>query len=471
MPLRPAIRIEELTTDYAIGFWRKRPYRALDRLTLEIEPGEVFGFLGPNGAGKTTTLKLLMQLTFPTAGRAEILGKPVGDVAVRRRIGYLPENPSFYDYLTAEDLLNYFAQLFGYSAADRRARVPALLDRVGIGGERRLHLRKFSKGMIQRVGRPGALNDPEVIFLDEPMSGLDPLGRRDVRALISRCATRAARSSSAPTSSPTPRRCAAGSRSSPAGVWRRAGGWPTWSRSNPRLGAVVANLSPEVHARVAAEVRRATEIAPALHAGAAARAAAGSDALGPGRDRRRSCRSTRSVTPRGLLRARRRRRRRTFGEGAIRDRVPRPANTMRAIRSIAVHVFGVGRDRVPYNPSLRRPPHRGVLPWPAHRRAGRQDHRIRAERPRSSAVHLVFIGTGWCEGGRAPEHLRALSADQPAAVRPRQHAGLVLTLAVNVLVMTIAIYAVLGYMSWTSPHSSSRWEAPGPIRRCSRRSS
>jgi ABC-2 type transport system ATP-binding protein len=181
----PAINIEELTKDYAIGFWRKRPYRALDRLSLAIEPGEVFGFLGPNGAGKTTTLKLLMQLIFPTSGRAEILGQPVGHVATRQRIGYLPENPYFYDYLTAEELLDYFAQLFGYDAADRRKRVTTLLDRVAIGAERRLQLRKFSKGMVQRVGIAQALiNDPEVIFLDEPMSGLDPLGRREVRSLI-----------------------------------------------------------------------------------------------------------------------------------------------------------------------------------------------------------------------------------------------------------------------------------------------
>jgi ABC-2 type transport system ATP-binding protein len=180
-----AIRAEELTKDYAIGFWRKRPYRALDRLSVTIETGEVFGFLGPNGAGKTTTLKLLMQLVYPTAGRAEILGHPVGHVATRQRIGYLPENPYFYDYLTAEELLSYFAQLFGYAAADRARRVSTLLDRVGIGAERRLQLRKFSKGMVQRVGIAQALiNDPEVIFLDEPMSGLDPLGRRDVRSLI-----------------------------------------------------------------------------------------------------------------------------------------------------------------------------------------------------------------------------------------------------------------------------------------------
>ena len=181
-----AIRIQDLTKDYFVGFWRRRPYRALDQLTLDIQPGEVFGFLGPNGAGKTTTLKLLMQLIFPTSGSAEILGRPVGDVSARQRIGYLPENPYFYDYLTAEELLAYFGHLFGYSGAEARQRASALLDRVGIGAERRRQqLRKFSKGMVQRVGIAQALlNDPEVIFLDEPMSGLDPLGRREVRSLI-----------------------------------------------------------------------------------------------------------------------------------------------------------------------------------------------------------------------------------------------------------------------------------------------
>ena len=183
--MAPAIETEDLTKDYKIGFWRPRPYRALDGLTLGVEPGEVFGFLGPNGAGKTTTLKLLMQLVFPTSGRAAILGRPVGDLEVRRRIGYLPENPYFYDNLTAEELLTYFASLFGYATADCRARAGRLLDDVGLGAERRLQLRKYSKGMIQRVGIAQALiNDPDVIFLDEPMSGLDPLGRRDVRALI-----------------------------------------------------------------------------------------------------------------------------------------------------------------------------------------------------------------------------------------------------------------------------------------------
>jgi ABC-2 type transport system ATP-binding protein len=181
----PALATYDLTKDYAVGFWRKRPHRALDALSLQVESGDVFGFLGPNGAGKTTTLKLLMQLVFPTAGRAEILGRPVGDVSVKRRIGYLPENPYFYDYLTAEELLVYFASLVGYTGADRRTRASRLLDEVGIGAERRLQLRKFSKGMLQRVGIAQALiNEPELVILDEPMSGLDPLGRRDVRSLI-----------------------------------------------------------------------------------------------------------------------------------------------------------------------------------------------------------------------------------------------------------------------------------------------
>jgi ABC-2 type transport system ATP-binding protein len=182
-----ALATYDLTKDYSVGFWRPRPYRAVDGLNLEVAPGEVFGFLGPNGAGKTTTIKLLMQLVFPTSGRAELLGKPAGDLSAKRRIGYLPEHPYFYDYLTAEELLGYFAGLFGYSGAERTARVSRLLDEVGIGAERRLQLRKFSKGMLQRVGIAQAIiNDPELVIFDEPMSGLDPLGRREVRALILR---------------------------------------------------------------------------------------------------------------------------------------------------------------------------------------------------------------------------------------------------------------------------------------------
>jgi ABC-2 type transport system ATP-binding protein len=180
-----AIRTDKLTKHYRVGFWRPRPYLALDSLTLDVHRGEIFGFLGPNGAGKTTALKLLMQLIYPTSGSAEILGRPVGDVEIKRRIGYLPENPYFYDYLTAEELLDYFAALFGLASVERRRRVASLLDQVGIGAERRLQLRKFSKGMLQRVGIAQAiLNNPEVVFLDEPMSGLDPVGRRDIRQLI-----------------------------------------------------------------------------------------------------------------------------------------------------------------------------------------------------------------------------------------------------------------------------------------------
>ena len=182
-----AIETEDLTKDYAVGFWRKRPRRALDRLSLQVEHGEVFGFLGPNGGGKTTTLRLLLQLVFPTSGRAQLLGRPLGDPVAKRRLGYLPEHPYFYDYLTAEELLTYFGALLGLGPADRRRRIGALLDEVGLGADRRLQLRKCSKGMLQRVGIAQALlNEPELVILDEPMSGLDPLGRRDVRALILR---------------------------------------------------------------------------------------------------------------------------------------------------------------------------------------------------------------------------------------------------------------------------------------------
>jgi ABC-2 type transport system ATP-binding protein len=181
----PAIHTHQLTKDFIAGFWRTERRRALDGLTLDVGPGEVFGFLGANGAGKTTTLKLLLQLIFPTSGIARVLGRPAGDLSVRRRIGFLPEEPSFYDALTPEELLVYFGSLFGYASADRRVRATRCLDAVGVGAERRIALRRLSKGTVQRVGIAQAIvNDPEVVFLDEPMSALDPLGRRDVRALV-----------------------------------------------------------------------------------------------------------------------------------------------------------------------------------------------------------------------------------------------------------------------------------------------
>lgn len=181
----PIIEIENLTKDFRTEFWKKVSVRALDHLSLCVGKGEVFGFLGPNGAGKTTTLKILMDLIRPTAGSARVLGSPVASVSMRRRIGFLPENPYFYDYLTAEELLTYIGALFGLRQPALGSKVGSLLETLGLGGARRLQLRKFSKGMIQRIGLAQAIiNDPEVVFLDEPMSGLDPLGRREVRQAI-----------------------------------------------------------------------------------------------------------------------------------------------------------------------------------------------------------------------------------------------------------------------------------------------
>jgi ABC-2 type transport system ATP-binding protein len=159
--------------------------RSLEGLTMRVEDGEVFGFLGPNGAGKSTTIKLLVGLIFPTAGTAHILGKPISDIAMHREIGYLPEQPYFYDYLTATELLDYFARIHNLKAADRRDRVARMLKKVGLETARKIQLRKYSKGMLQRVGLAQAiLHNPRVVILDEPMSGLDPLGRREVRDII-----------------------------------------------------------------------------------------------------------------------------------------------------------------------------------------------------------------------------------------------------------------------------------------------
>jgi ABC-2 type transport system ATP-binding protein len=182
----PIIQINNLTKDYEVGFWRKRKVRALDGLSLTVEPHQIFGFLGANGAGKTTTLKLLMRLIFPTNGSVRILDRDISDVSMHARIGYLPESPYFYDYLTAREFLNYCGELFGLNRNVRQARSEELLARVKLDRKSwDRQLRKFSKGMLQRVGLAQALvNDPEIVFLDEPMSGLDPVGRREVRDLI-----------------------------------------------------------------------------------------------------------------------------------------------------------------------------------------------------------------------------------------------------------------------------------------------
>lgn len=180
-----AIEIQGLSKDYAVGFPRKKLVPALKSLDVTVESGETFGFLGPNGAGKTTTLKLLMGIIFPSSGTARILGRDFHDPEIKRKIGFLPEQPYFYDYLSATELLNYYGQLSGMPQEGRKEKIAALLERVGLGAAGNKQLRKFSKGMLQRVGIAQAIiHDPEVLFLDEPMSGLDPLGRHEVRELI-----------------------------------------------------------------------------------------------------------------------------------------------------------------------------------------------------------------------------------------------------------------------------------------------
>jgi len=181
----PVIEIENLTKDYPFGFLHLKKKTSLEGLTMKVEDGEVFGFLGPNGAGKSTTIKLLVGLIFPTAGTARILGQPISDITMHRDIGYLPEQPYFYDYLTAAELLDYFARFHDLTAADRLERVERMLKKVGLETARKIQLRKYSKGMLQRVGLAQAiLHDPKVVILDEPMSGLDPVGRREVRDII-----------------------------------------------------------------------------------------------------------------------------------------------------------------------------------------------------------------------------------------------------------------------------------------------
>jgi ABC-2 type transport system ATP-binding protein len=197
---QPIIEIQELTKDFRVGFMirgsgdapsgpkslKRKNVRALDHLSLNVYPGEVFGFLGPNGAGKTTTLKILMGLVYPTSGSAKVMGRSIADVETKSSLGYLPENPYFYDYLTGRELLTYAASLFGLTGKAAASKVDNLIETVGLDSEKaRRHLRKYSKGMLQRIGIAQALiNDPQVLFLDEPMSGLDPIGRREVRDLI-----------------------------------------------------------------------------------------------------------------------------------------------------------------------------------------------------------------------------------------------------------------------------------------------
>ena len=180
----PVIEIQGLCKDFHVGFWRHRT-RVLHPLNLTVHRGEIFGYLGPNGAGKTTTIKLLTGLILPTAGSARLLGQDLTQAGAKQQIGFLPENPYFYDYLTGREFLNFCGRLFGLRASDRRERVARLLRLVEMEEAADWQLRKYSKGMLQRLGLAQALiNDPSLVILDEPMSGLDPLGRKAMRDVI-----------------------------------------------------------------------------------------------------------------------------------------------------------------------------------------------------------------------------------------------------------------------------------------------
>ena len=172
---------------YRTGFWLNQKVQSLTNLSLSVRQGETFGLLGPNGAGKTTLLKILLGVIRPTSGRAVLLGRPIGDRGTKQRVGYLPENPYFYDFLTAWEFLEFVGGLFQIPASKQKQRIPQLLDLVGLAQKtaKKKQLRQYSKGMMQRVGMAQALiNDPELVFFDEPMSGLDPLGRYQVREII-----------------------------------------------------------------------------------------------------------------------------------------------------------------------------------------------------------------------------------------------------------------------------------------------
>ena len=180
----PAIEVRDLQKTYRTPFRRKK-VEALRGVTFKVERGHVFGFVGPNGAGKTTTIRTLMGLIRPTSGSALILGHAIPSRAARARVGFLPESPYFYDYLTIDELCDLAGRLYGVPSAQRRKRADELIDRVGLARARTQSLKKFSKGMLQRAGLAQALmNDPDVVVLDEPTSGLDPIGRKEVRDLM-----------------------------------------------------------------------------------------------------------------------------------------------------------------------------------------------------------------------------------------------------------------------------------------------
>jgi ABC-2 type transport system ATP-binding protein len=182
--MEPVLEIRNLSKSFRTGFWLKKT-QALLNVSLTVRENEIYGFLGPNGAGKTTTIKTILGLIFPDSGSISILGKDYRDISTRRFIGYAPEQPYFYEYLTAYEFMKFYGSLFGIPASELKKRIPMLLEMVGLSGKESLQLRKFSKGMLQRIGLAQALiNDPKFLILDEPMSGLDPIGRREIRDLI-----------------------------------------------------------------------------------------------------------------------------------------------------------------------------------------------------------------------------------------------------------------------------------------------
>lgn len=177
------LKTENLTKVYKRGW--KEAKTALDSLSIEVHEGEVFGFLGPNGAGKTTTIKILLRLLTPTTGSAQILGKDLRNAPTRLRVGYMPENPYFYRFLTGEEFLKFYAKLNHIPADQRDKRIDELLNTVGMTHARAVRIRDYSKGMVQRIGLAQALmHDPKLVLLDEPLSGLDPIGRKEIRDLV-----------------------------------------------------------------------------------------------------------------------------------------------------------------------------------------------------------------------------------------------------------------------------------------------
>ncbi len=462
------VRTEALTKEFHTGFWRRRPNRALDGLTCDIPAGGVFGLLGPNGAGKSTTLKLLTGLLNPTSGRAELLGQPPGNTAARERLGFLPEHPTFYDHLTAEELIGYFAGLCGISGVDRTRRVTAVLDRVGLGADRRRPIRQYSKGMVQRVGLAQALvNEPELVILDEPMSGLDPVGRRDVRELILelRDEGRTVLFSSHILSD-------AEQLCSRVGILVRGRLQASGTVGDLTTGesrgweVVMAAVSPEAVVRVAPRVHRSREIADRRYS---------FELTGDGRpeplDRgsigdRRHPRLGRALAhdTRGRVPSRARKSGRAGRGGRAIDLMSAP----RRIGLVAWHVFKENvRDRVLYAIGAFALALVATSLLIGQITAGEDVKIIKdfglAVIELAGILMTVFIGVGLV----AREIDRRSIFSLLAKPLPRwefivgKYAGLVMTVLINVVAMAAALYVMLAVLDWrASPTERLAWDAP-----------